>query len=254
MNLALVAIVLAIGAGGVVAVSTRETAAAAVGLAVALVAAALFADPLPSAAILGVRIVAALLAAALIRWAGRGAARQFSPLGWPGEALLATAGGVAGLGVAVGLAAVGIGDGGPGGDGTIGGADVPALTTMALLVAAGCSLLVLGIAPLAHGPLGVRRAIGLVLVTQGVLLVRVGFAGQGTELEEVARAVLLVTAAASGAALTHAATIGPATRRAAVDDDDQGDGDAQDEARPVRSALSARAARPASTRSAPPAP
>jgi hypothetical protein len=233
MNVALVAIVLAIGAGAVVAVSTRESAAAAIGIAVALVAAALFADPLPSAAILGVRIVAALLAAALIRWAGHGAARRYSALGWPGEALLATAGAVAGLGVAVGLASVGIGgDGGEGG----GGPGASAITATALLVAAGCSLLVLGIAPLVHGPFGIRRAIGLVLVTQGVLLVRVGFAGHATELEEVARALLLVTAAASGAAMTHAGALSRAARRAAEDDDDDASPDGPDEAATPRSA------------------
>ena len=219
MNLALVAIVLAIGAGAVVAVSTREAAAAAIGLAVALVASALFADPLPSATILGVRIVAALLAAALIRWAGHGATRQYSALGWPGEALLATAGAVAGLGVAVGLASIGIGDAGLGGDGGAGGPAASVVTGMALLVAAGCSLLVLGVAPLVHGPLGIRRAMGLVLATQGVLLVRVGLGGQTTELEEVARAVLLVTAAACGAALARAAAI----ERGAGNPDDQDD-------------------------------
>ena len=100
MSLALVAIVLAIGAGAVVAVSTREPAAAPIGLAVALVAAALLADPPPSAAILGVRITAALLAATLIRWAGRGGPRQFAPLGWPAEARLAPGAAVAGLGLA----------------------------------------------------------------------------------------------------------------------------------------------------------
>jgi hypothetical protein len=217
MNLALVAIVLAIGAGAVVAVSTREAAAAAIGLAVALVASALFADPLPSASILGVRVVAALLAAALIRWAGHGATRQYSSLGWPGEALLATAGAVAGLGVAVGLASIGISGDGPGGEGVPTDLGPEAVTGMALLVAAGCSLLVLGIGPLVHGPLGIRRAIGLVLVTQGVLLVRVGMAGQATPLEEVARAVLLVTAAATGGVLARAAAI----ERGAGDPDDQ---------------------------------
>lgn len=221
MNPALVAIVLAIGAGAVVAVSTREAAAAAIGLAVALVAAALFADPLPSAAILGVRVVAALLAAALIRWAGRGAVRQFSPLGWPAEALLATAGAVAGLGVAVGLAATASGDGGLGGDGAIGGPSASLLTSMALLVAAGCSLLVVGAAAVIHGPLGIRRAVGLVLVTQGVLLIRVGLAGHATELEEVAQAVLLVTAAASGAAFTHAVTLAHATSRTTAEDGEE---------------------------------
>ena len=219
MNLALVAIVLAIGAGAVIAVSTRESAAAAIGLAVALVAAALFTDPLPSASVLAVRIVAALLAAALIRWAGRGSPRQHSPLGWPGEALLATAAAVAGLGVAVGLASIGIPVEAPG---------PSALTSLALLVAAGSSLLVLGAAPLVHGPLGVRRAVGLVLVTQAVLLIRVGLAGRATELEEVARAALLVTAAASGAALLRASAAARAEGRAEgrdeADDEEPGRG------------------------------
>jgi hypothetical protein len=216
MNPALVAIVLAIGAGAVVAVSTREAAAAAIGLAVALVAAALFADPLPSAPILGVRVVAALLAASLIRWAGHGATRRYSALGWPGEALLATAGAVAGLGVAVGLASVGSGDGGLIGEGGVGGSGASAITATALLLAAGCSLLVLGLAPLVHGPFGIRRAIGLVLVAQAVLLLRLGAAGPAVDLEEVARAALLVACAATGAALARATA---AHARANPDDD-----------------------------------
>jgi len=208
MNLALVAIVLAIGAGAVVAVSTRESGAAAIGLAVALVASGLLADPLPSAAIMGVRIVAGLLAASLIRWAAPSGPRQPSPLGWPAEALLATAGAVAGLGLAVGLASVSAtGGGGPPGEpGPAVQADAQSalLTTAALTIAAGTSLLVLGLAPLVHGRPGARRAIGLVLVTQAVVLLRVGVAGPAVELEEIARAALLVAAAASGAALARA--------------------------------------------------
>ena len=195
MNPALVAIVLAIGAGAVVAVSTREAAAGAIGLAVALVASALLSDPMPNAAIVGVRIIAALLAAALIRWAAPGSQRQYSPLGWPAEALLATAAGVAGLGLAVGLGSVGP------------PADELALTSMALTVAAGTSLLVLGAAPLVHSQPGIRRAVGLVLVTQAVLVLRSGVAGGATELEEVARAGLLVAAAAGGASLARAAAL-----------------------------------------------
>ena len=234
MNLALVAIVVAIVAGAVVAVSTREAAGAAIGLAVSLVAAALFADPLPSAAVLGVRIVAALLAAALIRWAGRHGTRQLSALGWPGEALLATAAAVAGLGVAVGLASIGIGGGGPAGPGDEGAPAIlqPAsVTAMALLIGAGCGLLVLGAAPLLHGRQSMRRAIGLVLVTQAVLLVRVGLAGPATDLEEVARAALLVTSAASGAALARAAAAAAAARRG--DRDGDGDGEADPDGDPL---------------------
>lgn len=230
MSLVLVAIVLAICAGAVVAVSTREPGAAAIGLAVSLVAAALMTDPLPSAAILGVRVVAALLVATIIRAALRGGQRQPSPLGWPAEALLATGGAIAGLGVAVGLASLsavsGGGPGGPGvpglggpvpggpvggGDGLAGGVE---LTSMALTVAAGTALLALGLAPLLHGRPGARRAIGLVLVTQSVLLIRIGIAGPSVELEEIARAALLVVSAATGATLARAATMARATEDA----------------------------------------
>jgi hypothetical protein len=76
---------------------------------------------------------------------------------------------------------------------------------MALTTAAGTSLLVLGIAPFVHGQPSARRAIGLVLVTQAVLLLRIGIAGPAVELEEIARAALLVVAGATGAALARAA-------------------------------------------------
>jgi len=211
MSLALIAIVLAIGAGAVVAVSTREPAAAAIGLAVALVAAALLADPLPSAAILGVRVVAALLVATLIRAAAAGGPRQPSALGWPAEALFATAGAAAGLGIAVGLASVSVADGGVlSGLGTDGGPAVGAvgavtITGMALQVGAATMLAVLGIAPLLHGRPGTRQAIGLVLVAQAVLLLRLGIAGPAGDLEEIARAAVLVACGATGAAMARAA-------------------------------------------------
>jgi hypothetical protein len=212
MNPALVAIVLAIGAGAVIAVSTRDGAAAAIGLATALVGAALLGDPLPSTAVVGVRVVAALLVATLIRSSMRTGPRQPSPVGWPSEALLATAGAVAGLGLAVGLASLaaaggapvgqpGAGEPGPGGP--VGSGDA-VVTSMALIIAAGTSLLAIGVAPLLHGRQGPRRAIGLVLVTQAVLLLRIGVAGPAVELEEIARAALLVVVGATGAALARA--------------------------------------------------
>ena len=211
MSLALVAIVLAICAGAVIAVSSRDSGAAAIGLAIALVGAAVLVEPLPSAAILGVRIVAALLVATIIRSALRGGSRQPSPLGWPAEALLATGAAIAGLGLAVGLASLAAAGGvpigepsppvpdGPGVPGTL------VITGMALTVAAGTALLAVGIPPLVYGRPGARRAIGLVLVTQAVLLIRIGIAGPAVELEEIARAALLVVSAASGAALASAA-------------------------------------------------
>lgn len=220
MNLVLVAIVLAIGAGAVLAVSTRNDAASATGLAVTLVASALLSDPLPSAAVLGVRVVAALLVATIVRSAIRSGPRQASPAGWPAEALLATAGAVAGLGLAVGLASAaasgGLPIGVPGGEGPGPGGPVApggiALTSMALITAAGASLLALGAAPLVHGKPGPRRAIGLVLVTQAVLLLRIGIAGPAVELEEIAREGLLVVAGATGAALAIAAAATPPVR------------------------------------------
>jgi hypothetical protein len=78
---------------------------------------------------------------------------------------------------------------------------------MALMIAAGCSLLAVAGPPLVHSRPGIRRAIGLVLATQAVLLIRVGVGGPATDLEEVARAALLVTAAAAGAALTRATSV-----------------------------------------------
>jgi hypothetical protein len=204
MSLALVAVVLAIGAGAVIAVSTREAALAVVGLAVALIAAALAADPLPSAAVLGVRVVAALLATALIRWAASERTPQPSPLGWPGEALLATAGAVAGAGIAATLAA-----GSPAFGGGVGGTDGPSVASglgvsFGVLLAGGSMLLTIGTAALLHPRPGLRRAIGLVLVTQAVLLIRVGLAGPAPALEEITHAALLVAAAASASALARA--------------------------------------------------
>jgi hypothetical protein len=225
MSPALVAVVIVVCAGAVVAVSTRDWGAAAIGLAVALVAAALLSDPLPSVAILGVRVVAGLLVAAIVRAALQGGPRQPSPLGWPAEALLATSGAVAGLGLAVGLAALAAAAGGPiGAPGlpgptnpgeVVAGEDV-AVTSMALVVAAGTALLALGAAPLIHGEAGGRRAIGLVLVTQAVLLLRVGIGGPAVELEEIARAALLVVSGATGAVIARAVAVARAGEDAEI--------------------------------------
>jgi hypothetical protein len=107
------------------------------------------------------------------------------------------------------------------------GAEAALLTAMALTIAAGTSLLILGVAPLVHGQPGIRRAIGLVLVTQAVLLIRLGVAGPAVELEEVARAALLIAAAASGAALARAtAAAARAERVDGIDRADRGDGEA----------------------------
>jgi hypothetical protein len=93
-----------------------------------------------------------------------------------------------------------------------------ALTSLALITAAGTSLLALGVAPMVHGRPGPRRAIGLVLVTQAVLLLRLGLAGPAAELEEIARAALLVAAGATGAALARATAASEARRLGEVDE------------------------------------
>jgi hypothetical protein len=92
------------------------------------------------------------------------------------------------------------------------------MTTMALTIAAAAALLALGSTAVMHGRPGVRRAVGLILVTQAVLLLRIGLAGPATELEEIARAALLVAVAATGAALTHATA---ATHPSAPEDADE---------------------------------
>ena len=107
--------------------------------------------------------------------------------------------------------------GGPGptipGDAGAGGITV---TAMALVVAAGTALLALGAAPLVHGEAGGRRAIGLVLVTQAVLLLRVGIGGPAIELEEIARAALLVVTGATGAVIARAAAVARSTEDAEI--------------------------------------
>ena len=114
---------------------------------------------------------------------------------------------------------VGPGVGEPGAGGPIDGGSV-ALTSMAFTTAAGTSLFTLGLAAFIHGQPGARRAIGLVLVTQAVLLFRIGIAGPALELEEIARAALLVVAGATGAALARAAAT---SRPARVGDDEDSD-------------------------------
>jgi hypothetical protein len=118
--------------------------------------------------------------------------------------------------VALGLASIGVADPGSGPiDGPIDGPIVgpgpgvpsgeAAVTSMALIVGAAACLFVLGAAPTVHGRPGIRRAIGLVLLAQAVILLRLGIAGPAPVLEEVAWAGLLVACAATGAALARAA-------------------------------------------------
>jgi hypothetical protein len=206
VNLALAAVALAVGAGAVVAVSVRELRVALIGLAAALVGSALLDDPLPSPATLAVRVVGALLAVAILQAAlpgepgdserdARRGEDQGTRLGWPAESLLAIAAALAGAGISLGLAVTG--------QGVPGGLPIgfDAVSTGVLATAAAAALVVLGAGPAAFGRSGSRRAIGLVLVAQAVLLLRVGLAGAPGDLEQVAVAGLIVGCAAAGALL-----------------------------------------------------
>ena len=205
MTAVLGAVLVAIWFGAIVAVSARDQWTAAIGLAVALVAAPLLSDPLPSPALLGALIVAGLLAAALVRTSAP-ARPEAVGAGWPAEALLATAGAFAGLGIAFGLQLAAIeviGFGGFSGPG--GGPDVQLLSAEGLAAAGAGSLLAVALAPALTARAGPRHAAALVLLVESVLLFRTAIAGAAVELEVVAWAALMVAVAASGSILTRLA-------------------------------------------------
>jgi hypothetical protein len=203
----------AVWLGAVIAVSAREQSTAAIGLAIALVAAPLLADPLPSPALLGSQIVAGLLAAALVRTSAP-ARPEAVGAGWPAEAFLATAGAFTGLGVAfgMGLATLSVGgfDFGP----VPGQPGVELLSVEGLAAAGAGSLLAVALAPAVTGRAGPRHAAALVLLVEAVLLFRTSIAGAAVELEVVACAALMVAVAAVGSVLTRLA-VGPAELSAA---------------------------------------
>ena len=212
MNPALTAVAVAVGAGAVVAVSSRDPRAALIGLAGVLVGSAFLVDPLPDPAALGVRIVGGLLCVAIVRLAlpVETAEPASSPLGWPAEAFLAVAAAVGGGGVAVGLAiAAGLGS-------STGGSDaMPAAAAASAILITGtaAAIFAVGATPAAIGGRGIRRTVGIVLVAVAVILLRIGFAGAPNDLEQVAIATLLVGCAVGGVALTRAAATQPSSGR-----------------------------------------
>jgi hypothetical protein len=201
MNLALAAVAVAVGAGGVVAVSSRDLRAALNGLAVVLVGCALVVGPLPSPATLGVRIVAGLLVVAILRAQLPDVPSDIDPgsrFGWPAESLIACAAALGGIGIALGLAATPTT--------AIGAAPLDAATIAAGLLGTGTAmaLFALGATPAALGRSGARRAVGLVIVVQAAILLRAGLAGPPGDFEQIAIVGLLVAAAVAGAALARA--------------------------------------------------
>jgi hypothetical protein len=201
MNLALAAIALAVAGGGVIAASSRDLRAALNGLAVVLVGSTLIVDPLPSPATLGVRIVGGLLVVAILQAQLQDAPSDVDPgsrLGWLAVSLIACAAALGGIGIALGLATTSSGE--------IGAAPLDAATVAAGILGTGTAmaLFAVGATPAALGRSGAQRAIGLVIVVQAAILLRVGLAGPPDDLEQIAVVGLLLAGAVAGAALARA--------------------------------------------------
>jgi hypothetical protein len=185
VNPALAAIAIAILAAAVAAVFARDARVAALSLAAVLTIVPFLADPIAPATGLAARVVGAILATYLLWIPIRDGAFPTggSRLGWPADGLVAAAAFV------VGAASHGLGApaGGP-----------------ALASAVGFGLAALAVAPLLTGRDVVRVGIGLSLLLQGALLVRVGLGGTPTVFEELVTAG--VTAALGGAIAVLAMT------------------------------------------------
>lgn len=199
MSLTLAGVSLAVTAGAVIAVSSREARAGLIGLVLALGLGPFLADPLPDAAVLGARVVTGILVVYLLRAValsdtGHGLG---SRIGWPAESVLAVGAALAGVAIATGLLTLEPGEAGR--------SDVPnafgTLTPSAVALAAGLASLVIGLAPAFLGRNALRTTIGLLLAVQGVVLARTGVAGPPGELEQLGIAGLFLAVGAAGACL-----------------------------------------------------
>ncbi len=201
MNFAFVAVALAVGAGAVIAVSSRDLRGALNGLALVVVGSTLLVDPLPSPATLGVRIVGGLLAVAILRvllLEARPDVDSGSRFGWPAESLIACAAALGGVGIAVALAAT------PNGGIEAAAPTAAALTARILSTATAMGIIAVGATPAALGGSGAQRAIGLLLIVQAAITLRTGLAGPPGDFEQLAVVGLLLGTAATGAALARA--------------------------------------------------
>lgn len=212
MSPILAGVALAVTAGAVIAASAREARAAPIGIALALGLGPFMAEPLPGPALLGVRVVTGMLVAYLI-WTAAGATEVRglgSRIGWPAEATLGLAAGLAGAAVAASLAALDPGTPEPPAPTFL------ALTPSGLTLGTGLALIAVGLAPAFVARVPLRAAIGLLLVTQGAVLARAGIAGAPGDLEQLGlnAAVLAIGAAGALIATTErrATTTGGASR------------------------------------------
>lgn len=209
MTVWLAAAAIVVAAGAIAAMAAAEPRLGLVGLAAALIGAALLADPLPSPAVLGVRLTAALLAVAMLRAAAPPpAARRVaeepdhdgrSRLGWPSEVLFGAAGGAAGLAIVAALPAFVPVVGDPGGPSGIGHAGV--LSAAGVAFGLGSAIEAVALPAVAAGGVGPRHAAAAVLLTQGAILLRIGLAGPPGVVEEIVLGVLLIAVAAVAALL-----------------------------------------------------
>ncbi|MEO8469231.1 MAG: hypothetical protein ABI573_06140 [Chloroflexota bacterium] len=207
MNPMFVGVALAISVGAIIAISARDARTALMGLAVTLVAAPFLSDPLPPLSTLAMRVVGAALAAYLLRSAVLSNAEALdrrrgksghvgSRIGWPTETLLAIAAWVVGINVYAHLLALT-----PGGPGTLSTESLGSLGAGSLATGAGLAVIVLAIVPALGAREGLRTAVGLVVLIQGILLFRSGVAGAPSDLEQLAGVALIVAAAVTGSML-----------------------------------------------------
>lgn len=192
MNPILAGVALAVVAGAVVVVSMRDARAVVLGGAVVLLLSSIMADPMATPVSLAARAIGSLLATYLLWIAARDrldvglppASTEGSRIGWPAEVLLAGAAAIAGF-AAHGLGAPA---GGP-----------------AIASATGFAVAALAVAPVLTGRDTFRVGLGLVLLLDAGLLVRVALGGTPGALEQLLTTGLLVALAGSVAILSRAA-------------------------------------------------
>ena len=185
MNPALAGVAAAVLVGAVLAIAARDGRTVVVGLGVTLILSPLLADPLPAALGLGARLAGGVLGAYLLWVAVRaGGLTGGSRIGWPAEVMLAVAAAVVGWSTH-GLGAAPLGP--------------PEAQ------AAGFALATLGLVPAATGRDVVRIGVGLFLLVEGALLVRVGLGGNPVAFEQLVTAGLAASLGGAVAALAYAA-------------------------------------------------
>jgi hypothetical protein len=185
VNPALAGVAAAVLVGAVLAVAARDGRTVVVGLGITLVLSPLLADPLPEALGLAARLAGGVLGAYLLWVAVRaGGLTGGSRIGWPAETMLAAAAAVVGWSTH-GLGAAPLGP--------------------AEAHAAGFALATLGLVPAATGRDVVRIGLGLFLILEGALLIRVGLGGNPVAFEQLVTAGLVAALGGAVGALAYAA-------------------------------------------------